>query len=470
MKQYDIVILGGGPGGYVSAIRAAQLGAKVALIEKNKVGGTCLNVGCIPTKALMKNVEILHYIEQGTSRGIKTEGVSLDLKKAIKSKNKAVRQLVGGVEGLLASNGVDVYYGQGCVEDKNILMVKLNDSEEEIIINYDKLIIATGSCAAMPPIKGIDMEGVVTSTELLDCTEAPEHLIIIGGGVIGCELASIFRAYGSGVSIVELMPALGSGLDYEMSSYLQNMMESQEVEIYLEKKVTRIEKDQQNKLVVVIENKDGSEEKLLGDKVLVSVGRRPMLVGLEKLELETVKGFIDVNEHMETSVPGVYAIGDVTGKRQLAHVAEEMGVVAVENAIMSKKQSVDFDMIPACIYTIPEMASIGMTETQAKERGFDIVVGKFPLMACGKAVATGDDDGMFKIIFDRNTKGILGAHLIGKSSTELIAEMAAYMKMGATMDDIIETVHSHPTISEAIAEAARCAKDGSIHMPKGYRG
>ena len=467
MKHYEIVIIGAGPGGYVSAIRAAQLGAKVAIVEKDKVGGACLNVGCIPTKALMKNVEILHYIQQGKKCGIQTGEIILDLKKAVKNKDKAVRQLVSGVEGLLASNGVDVYRGQGIVGDGKTVTVKYHDMpEEKDVITFDKLIIATGSRAAMPPIEGIELDGVVTSTELLETTEVPKHLIIIGGGVIGCELAMIFKAYGSAVTIVEMMPALGSGLDGEMSDYMHDLFVDMEVDILLEHQAEQITTQADRRLGLAVRDKHCNKKLLHGDKILISVGRKANMTGLEALDFELEKGFIHVNDIMETNIPDVYAIGDVTGKKLLAHVAEEMGIAAVENALCNYQKTIALDQIPGCIYTIPEMAAIGETEETAKAKGYDIVTGKFPLMACGKAVATGDTDGFFKIIADRKTDRILGAHLIGKSATELIAEIAAYMKMGACLSDIIETIHSHPTISEAVVEAARATGDEAIHMPR----
>ena len=463
--QYDVVVLGAGPGGYVSAIRASQMGAKTAIIEKKNIGGTCLNVGCIPTKALMKNVEILHYIAAGKRRGIKINGeLELDYAKAVKAKDKAVKQLVGGVEGLLASNGIDIYRGEGSVKkDKTI---EITDSEGNVeSIGYGKLIIATGSSPKMPPIPGAELEGVMTSEELLAVTEVPESMVIVGAGVIGSELGTVLSAYGCRITMVEMLDKPVAMLDSDVSDYMEGILSESGIELKLGYQVKGIEKAEDGKLRVRVADKEGSEEAIEGDKVLISIGRAPNTKGLEEIELESERGFITINDRLETSEKDVYAIGDVTGKKQLAHVASEMGVVAAENA-MGAEKDMDLSIVPSCIYTIPEVGSVGLSEREAKEKGYDVQVGKFPLVACGKAVATGDTDGMFKIVADKKTRKILGAHLIGKSATELVAEAAAYMKMGGTVDDIIETIHAHPTISEAVAEAARDIDGCTIHMPK----
>lgn len=462
--RYDVVVLGAGPGGYVSAIRAAQLGAKTAIVEKNKVGGTCLNVGCIPTKALIKNAEILHSIELGKKRGIKVLDLEIDYKRAVKTKDNAVKQLVNGVEGLLASNGVDVFRGVGCVGEGKTITVNKDDGNIETI-EYGKLIIATGSKPAVPPIKGADLDGVMTNEELLKMESVPEHLIIIGGGVIGCEFASIFSAYGGKVTIIEMMPALVAMLDRDVSRYMGNILKENGVDLKLGKQVTEISRNANGVLEVSIIDKDKQQEILYGSQVLISVGRRNNLEGLEGLNLEMDRNFIVVNDRLETSVPDVYAIGDVAARKQLAHVASEMGIVAAENAI-GKSKKADLSIVPSCIYTIPEVGSVGLSEDEAKEIGHEIIVGKFPLMACGKAVATGESEGIFKVIADKKTRKILGAHLIGKSATEIIAEMVAYIKMGATLDDVSDTIHAHPTISEAVLEAVRDADGYCIHMPK----
>lgn len=462
---YDVVVLGAGPGGYVSAIRAAQLGAKTAIIEKNKVGGTCLNVGCIPTKALMKNVEILHYIDAGKKRGIKINGeLQLDYAKAVKAKDKAVKQLVNGVTGLLASNEITLYQGTGTVKDGNKIEIATENGDLETI-EYGKLILATGSSPKMPPIPGADLEGVMTSEGLLSVTEVPEKLVIIGAGVIGCEFATVFNAYGSQITMVEMMDKPVAVLDDDVAVYMEGTLTQLGIDLKLGKQVKSIARAEDGSLDVTFADKDGNEETVNGNKVLISIGRGPNIDGLSELNLETERGYITVNDKLETSAKDVYAIGDVTGKKLLAHVASEMGVVAAENAMGADKK-MELSIIPSCIYTIPEVGSVGLSEKEAKAAGYDVAVGKFPLVACGKAVATGDTEGMFKIVADKKTRKVLGAHLIGKSATELVAEMAAYMKMNATIDDVVDTIHAHPTISESVAEAARDIDHCTIHMPK----
>ena len=462
---YDVVVLGAGPGGYVSAIRAAQLGAKTAIIEKNKVGGTCLNVGCIPTKALMKNVEILHYIDAGKKRGIKVKGeLELDYAKAVKAKDKAVKQLVNGVTGLLGSNEITMYQGMGTVKAGNKIEVAAENGDVETI-EYGKLILATGSSPKMPPIPGADLEGVMTSEGFLSITEVPEKLVVIGAGVIGCELATVFKAYGSQITMVEMMDKPVAILDSDVANYMEGILTQQGIELKLGKQVKSIARNDAGSLDVTIADKDGNEEVVSGDKVLISIGRGPNVAGLDELGLETERGYVVVNDKLETSAKDVYAIGDVTGKKLLAHVASEMGVVAAENA-MGASKSMDLSIVPSCLYTIPEVGCVGLSEKEAKDAGYDVICGKFPLVACGKAVATGDTEGMFKIVADKKTRKVLGAHLVGKSATELVAEMAAYMKMNATVDDVVDTIHAHPTISESIAEAARDIDNCTIHMPK----
>lgn len=463
MKKYDVIVLGAGPGGYVAAIRAAQLGARTAIIEKNKVGGTCLNAGCIPTKALMKNVEILHNIEAGRHRGIRIEGeIALDYSKAVKAKDRAVKQLVKGVSGLLQANGVELYHGKGELAGNKRILV--DDGSEKQELEYGRLIIATGSSPKLPPVKGAGEAGVVTSEELLTITEVPERLVIIGGGVIGCEFATIFNAYGCKVTIIEMLPSVVAVQDEMVSEMMGQMLEQSGIEIKADSRVMEIIKNADGSLDVVLQRADSTTETVSGDKVLISTGRKPDYEGFESAGFEMDRGFICVNDRLETSIPDIYAIGDVTGRKQLAHVASEMGICAAENA-MGADRKMSFDIIPACIYTIPEVGCVGLTEKEAAEKDFDVVTGTFPLVACGKAVASGDTDGMFKIVADRKTKKILGAHFVGRSATELVAEAAAYMKMNGTVDDIIETVHSHPTISEAVAEAARAVENIAIHMP-----
>lgn len=464
MKQYDVVVLGAGPGGYEAAIRAAQMGAETAVIEKEHIGGTCLNVGCIPTKALLRNVEIIHGIRAGRKRGIKINGeLELDYSKAVRAKDKAVKQLVNGVSGLLASNGIDVIQGTGFPKkDHTIDIVKADGTKESI--GFRKLIIATGSRPALPPIPGIENEGILTSNEILSITEVPEKMVIIGAGVIGSEIGTVFSTYGSDVTMVEMMPHAVGNLDHMLAETMDGILTDQGITLLTETSVKAFEVNNDKKISVTVESAQGEQSVITADTVLVSIGRSPNTEELSELALDMDGRFVAVNEKLETSEADIYAIGDVTGKRQLAHVASEMGITAAENAMGAQKE-MSYEVIPACVYTIPEIGTVGLTEKGAAEKGYDAAVGTFPLMACGKAVATDHADGQFKIIADRETGKILGAHLVGHGATEIVAEAAAYMKMDATAEDIIETIHSHPTISESMAEAARDIYGMTIHMP-----
>lgn len=464
MKQYDLAVLGAGPGGYEAAIRAAQLGAKTVIIEKEHIGGTCLNVGCIPTKVLLKNVEIIHGIKSGRKRGIKINGeLELNYAKAVKTKDKSVKQLVNGIAGLLASNNIDVINGTGYPKKNHTVDIVHNDGSSETV-GYDKLIIATGSRPSLPPIEGIENENILTSNEILSISEIPERLIIIGAGVIGSEIGTVFNAYGSKVTMIEMMSHAVGNLDEMLSESMDGILQEQGITLITDTAVKAFNRTENGEIDVLMESKQGEKSVITGDKVLISIGRRPNVEELAELDLKMDGKFVAVTDNLETSDKDIYAIGDVTGKKQLAHVASEMGIIAAENAMGSYK-AMSYDIIPACIYTIPEIASVGMTEREAVAKYHDISTGIFPLMACGKAVATDCADGQFKIVADNETKKILGAHLVGHGATEIIAEIAAYMKMDATVDDIIETVHAHPTISESVAEAARDIYGMTIHMP-----
>ena len=365
---------------------------------------------------------------------------------------------------MLGSNEITMYQGMGTVKAGNKIEVAAENGGVETI-EYGKLILATGSSPKMPPIPGADLEGVMTSEGFLSITEVPEKLVVIGAGVIGCELATVFKAYGSQITMVEMMDKPVAILDSDVANYMEGILTQQGIDLKLGKQVKSIARNDAGSLDVTIADKDGNEEVVSGDRVLISIGRGPNVAGLDELGLETERGYVVVNDKLETSAKDVYAIGDVTGKKLLAHVASEMGVVAAEN-VMGESKTMDLSIVPSCLYTIPEVGCVGMSEKEAKDAGYDVICGKFPLVACGKAVATGDTEGMFKIVADKKTRKVLGAHLVGKSATELVAEMAAYMKMNATVDDVVDTIHAHPTISESIAEAARDIDNCTIHMPK----
>ena len=458
--DYDVAILGGGPGGYVAAIRAAQLGGKVALVEKTSLGGTCLNVGCIPTKTMVKSAEIIHSIKHADSKGIKVQPPEVDMPKVVKNKDIVVKKLVGGVTGILKSHGVKIYSGKGHVnKDKTIDIVDGQDQGQ--ILSFKKLIIATGSTPLVPSIPGLDESGILTSTEILDLKEIPKELVIIGGGVIGCEFATIFSAFGSKVTVVEMLPRLIPNMDLDISVALKNSFAKSGVKVMTTTKVEKVEKKNEKYIVYVSGEKTIELE---SDKVLVSIGRKICLDGLQDLGLDMDKT-VNVDEYLKTSVEDIYAVGDVTGKIQLAHVASAQGIKAAENA-MGQTKKMNYNIVPNCIYTIPEIGSVGMTEEQARNKYGDILVGKFPMAASGKALAMGETEGFTKVIADKKYGEILGVHILGPSATEIIAEATAIMKLEGTIEELIDTIHAHPTVAETIMEAAHDALGGAIHLPK----
>ncbi|WP_407308054.1 dihydrolipoyl dehydrogenase [Desulfosporosinus sp. SB140] len=456
MSHYDVAIIGAGPGGYVAAIRAAQLGLKTVVVEKEQVGGTCLNLGCIPTKTLIMNAEILQEIKHAEKRGLKVPKPEVDMQGTQKMKNRVINQLVSGVELLLKGNGIDLIRGEANVSSENTLKV----SNQEI--HFSQLIIATGSSNFIPPIPGLNEEGILTSTELLELDHVPEKLIIIGGGVIGCELATIFSSFGSKVTIIEMQSYLVPLMDTEVSATLMTSLKSSGVKILTNCKVVGVQRETSNFEVSVT----GAKEVVLeADQVLVSVGRKANLKGLEALKLDLERNYIKVNDRMETSLKGVYAVGDITGKIQLAHVASRQGIVAAET-IAGKQAMMSYRVVPSCIYTIPEIGSVGLTETQAKEMYKEIAVGKFPMRACGKALAMGATTGFVKIIAEKKSGRVIGCHIIGPNATEIIGQVAAVMEQEGTLMDITRTIHAHPTISETVLEAAHVALGEPIHVIK----
>lgn len=456
-NQYDVAVIGGGPGGYVAAIRAAQLGAKVALFEKDHIGGTCLNKGCIPTKALAKNAEIISLIRKGRNRGLIIGDVQVDMEKTIDMKNDTVNQLANGISGILKSYDINLIKGEAIIAKDKTIQV---GSEKYTV---DKIILATGSIPALPPIDGINSEGVITSDELLNLTSIPEHLIVVGGGVIGLEFANIFKLFGSQVTVIEMQPNLIPNMDTDLATETEKILSNQDIKIHLNTTVTKIAK--QESQVEVIIDKKGTEETISGDKVLISVGRTPSTKGLENLDLRVSRNAIEVNEYLETNIDGVYAIGDVTAKNMLAHVASHQGIIAAENAL-GRKKKMKYNVIPSCIYTIPEISSVGLTEAQARKQYGEIQVGRFPLYASGKAFAMGSTEGFVKIISEPKYGEILGCHIIGPNATEIIAEVAMVMSLEGTVDEIIDTIHAHPTMAESIMEAAHDITNSAIHLPK----
>ena len=460
----SVVVVGGGPGGYVAAIRAAQLGGKVTLIEKNKLGGTCLNVGCIPTKVLLHAAEALTEAKHMDNLGIQVSVNGIDWK-AVQSRKEAVtNQLVSGVTGLMKANKICVIEGTASFASKTALEVVKKDGTKENV-PFDKVILATGSVPAVPPIPGVkENAACVDSTGALAFDHVPETLLVIGGGVIGMELATAYSRFGAKVTVVEAMPKLLPMMDGELTAMLRKKMEASGVTILTEAKVQSVEAAPVGAKVQV--EVGGKVESFEAEKVLVAVGRRTdtEALGLDKVGIAHDRGRITVNDKMETNVPNIYAIGDCLGKVMLAHVASAQGEVAAENAL-GETAVYDGKTNPSCVYTDPEFAGVGLTEEKAKEEGIPYQVGKFPLMANGKALIMNGGEGMIKFIIGKEYGEVLGVHILGPRATDLIGECALAIGMEATVDEIYATIHAHPTVTEAVREAALAATKRAIHIP-----
>ncbi|HCC86564.1 MAG TPA: dihydrolipoyl dehydrogenase [Porphyromonadaceae bacterium] len=457
--NYQVAVIGGGPAGYVAAIRAAQLGARVAIVEKGTFGGTCLNVGCIPSKAYLKNVEIIEHIRNAASRGIIIDSpqIKIDMEKVVQFKNGVVKKLTSGVEALLKSNGVDIYKGVGRLNQNKDVVI--NDSQ---IIKADKIILAGGSKVFMPNIPGLDNKKVLTSDDLLDIRDVPETLVILGGGVIGAEMGLSFAGLGSRVIIVEMMDQIVPMFDNDVTAELSRIVKKKGIEIITGARITEVV-DKGDKLEVRIDGK----EPVIADKALLAIGRVPDLAAMGEVKLETERGKIKVDNYMETSVKGVYAPGDVNGIKMLAHVAFRMGEVAAENAVKGNHRSIKLLSAPSVVYTLPEVAMVGLTETQAREKyGDDIRIGRFNFSANGRALASGEAEGFVKVIADNRYGEVLGVHIIGPSAAELITQASLIMEMEITVDEVVKTIYGHPTYSEAIFEAFADVLGEAVHIPK----
>ncbi|MBU4439626.1 MAG: dihydrolipoyl dehydrogenase [Acetobacterium sp.] len=456
-----IAIIGGGPGGYVAAIRAAQLGAQVTLIEREKLGGTCLNVGCIPTKALLHSAETLTEAKNASAIGLLIPEVGYDWKKIQTHKDKISTKLAGGVKGLLKANGVNIISGSAqFLNDAVLLITEASGKTAEL--RPDKVIIASGSVPALPPIPGIGHPNCIDSTGALSLDHVPESLLIIGGGVIGVEMASVYNQFGSQVTIIEMQPGILTLMDGELGGMLRKKLMRDGIEILTGTQVLSINAED-NKMKIQI-SKDGTISELTGDKVLVAIGRRAELSGLslENTSIKTDKKGIIVNPKMQTNVATIYAVGDCLGKTMLAHVASQQGEVAAENA-MGHAASYDEKTNPSCVYTTPEFASVGLTQEDIRGNEKDYSIGRFPLAANGKSLIMGDTEGMVKIISNKKYKEIVGVHILGPRATDLIVEGALALRLESTVAEIISTIHAHPTVGEAIKEAALATENRAIH-------
>ncbi len=459
--SFDIIIIGGGPGGYVCAIRAAQLGFSVACVEKRgALGGTCLNVGCIPSKALLdsseKYEEATHHF---ADHGIKTK-VELDLKTMMARKDKVVVDLTKGIEGLFKKNKVTYITGAGQITKAGEVTVGKD------VYQAKHIIIATGSDIMPLPGVAIDEDRIVSSTGALKLPEVPEHLVVIGGGVIGLEMGSVWKRLGSKVTVVEFLDKIGGGLDSEIAKLFQRTLEKQGFEFKLGTKVTGSTVKGKSVVLTMEPAAGGAKEELKADRVLVAIGRKPYTegLGLDKVGVKSdERGRIVVDSHFQTNVPGIYAIGDVIAGPMLAHKAEDEGVVLAE-MLAGQKPHIDYNLIPGVIYTWPEVAVVGKTEEQLKTEGVAYSVGKFPFMANSRGRAVGQVDGTVKLLADKRTDRVLGAHIIGPDAGTLIHEICIAMEFGGSSEDIARTCHAHPTLNEAVKEAALAALGRAVHI------
>ena len=465
MEKFDVVIIGSGPGGYIAAIRSGQLGLKTALVEKDKeLGGTCLNVGCIPSKALLTSSDHLMFVKnEAAKHGIVIDGARADLAKMQERKNKVVKTFNSGVRSLMKTNKVTVIKGLGTISAPGKVSIK-SSSRETQEVETKNIVIATGSAPVELPFAKFDGETIVCSTEALEFTEAPKKLVVIGAGAIGLELGSVWNRLGSEVTMLEFLPRIALGFDLELSNLLQRLLAGQGITFHLEAKVSAVNVN--NGRATVTATKDGQELKFDADKVLVSVGRRPFSDGLgaEKVGVALdEKKRIKVDKHFRTNVEGVYAIGDVIAGPMLAHKAEDEGIACME-IIAGKAGHVNYEAIASIIYTNPELAGVGLTEDQAKEQGIEVRIGKFPFRANSRAISSDDVEGMVKFVADAKTDRILGGHILHHAASELIAEAVSVIEFGGSSEDIGRTTHSHPTLSEAVREAALNVEKRALHI------
>nr|WGD77812.1 dihydrolipoyl dehydrogenase [Bacillus subtilis]WGD84917.1 dihydrolipoyl dehydrogenase [Bacillus subtilis]WGD95549.1 dihydrolipoyl dehydrogenase [Bacillus subtilis] len=471
--EYDVVILGGDIGGYVAAIRAAQLGLKTAVVEKEKLGGTCLHKGCIPSKALLRSAEVYRTAREADQFGVETAGVSLNFEKVQQRKQAVVDKLAAGVNHLMKKGKIDVYTGYGRILGPSIfsplpgtISVERGNGEENDMLIPKQVIIATGSRPRMLPGLEADGKSVLTSDEALQMEELPQSIIIVGGGVIGIEWASMLHDFGVKVTVIEYADRILPTEDLEISKEMESLLKKKGIQFITGAKVLPDTMTKTSDDISIQAEKDGETVTYSAEKMLVSIGRQANIegIGLENTDIVTENGMISVNESCQTKESHIYAIGDVIGGLQLAHVASHEGIIAVEHFAGLNPHPLDPTLVPKCIYSSPEAASVGLTEDEAKAKGHNVKIGKFPFMAIGKALVYGESDGFVKIVADRDTDDILGVHMIGPHVTDLISEAGLAKVLDATPWEVGQTIHPHPTLSEAIGEAALAADGKAIHF------
>lgn len=461
-ERYDVVIIGAGPGGYVAGIRAGQLGLRVAVVEKAEVGGVCLNWGCIPTKALLKNAEVVHLVQHDARDfGIEFEGLTVHWEPAVKRSRRVVKRLTKGVAALLRKYKAELVPGEARLTSPHTVEV----APEGRVLETEHVIIATGSRARLLPGMQADGRRIITSRHAVQLEKVPQRLLIMGAGAVGVEFAYIYNAYGSEVTIIEMLPRVLPLEDPESSQVLARAFTKQGIKIHTSTRVEDVQVTDEGVRIVATSEEKG-EVVFEGDHVLVAIGRAPNTegLGLEEVGIATEKGFIQVNEWLQTNVPNVYAIGDVVGNPMLAHKAMHQGVAAVEHIAGMEVHPVDASFIPNCVYSVPQVASVGMTEEAAREAGYEVQVGKFPFRAVGKALAINDYEGHIKLVVDKEYGELLGAHIVGPEATEIIHELVLARTAELTPDEIIASVHAHPTLHEAVHEAALASLGSPIHF------
>lgn len=463
-KDYDVVIIGGGTGGYVAAIRASQLGLKAAVIEKGKIGGTCLHAGCIPSKALLRSAEVYAQTKNVEKFGVIAPEVGLDFSKVQARKEEITERLFKGVQHLMKKGKIDVYEGKGSILQSSNVLVEMNNDEGEVILNTKNILIATGSRPRTLPGLEVDAEYVMTSDEALKMETLPSSIIIVGGGVIGIEWASMLVDFGLQVTVIEYADRILPTEDQEVSKEIQRLMKKKGVKIVTSAKVLPETLEKGDGVSIKAEHK-GKEASFSANKLLVSVGRLPNTEGLslEKTEIDFDRGFIKTNEFYQTNEPNIYAIGDVIGGLQLAHVASHEGIIAIEHMAGENPVPLDSTLVSKCIYSSPEVASVGLTEEEAKVKGYQIKTGKFSFRAIGKALVFGESDGFVKLVVEEGSNKLLGAHMVGPHVTDMITEVGLARVLNATAMDIAHTIHPHPTLAEAIGEAALAVDGKAIH-------
>lgn len=459
--DYDVAVIGGGPGGYVAAIRAAQLGGKVLLVEKDKMGGVCLNRGCIPTKTLLKSAEKWQELKNCHEFGLQAENIGFDFDAIRSRKNQVVNKLRNGIEQLIKSNAIEMIYGVGVLEGANRLLI--TQGKEKISYEVKHIIIATGSQPMHLSIPGHDLPNVIDSNQLLEMDHVPRSMMIIGAGAVGIEFAAIFQSFGSEVTVVEMLPAILPKIDNEIVKRMGILLRKQGIKILTNTKVIGMEESNEG-VKVSLDNGKSIQEFTVG-KVLVATGRKPIVagLGLEAVGIDYNRAGIKVNSKMETNIPGIYAIGDVTGEEMWAHAASAEGMVAAENAL-GGNINMDYSAVPGCIFTTPELAMVGLTEKEAQDTNIAIKVSKFNFASNGKAVSMGEADGLVKIIANANSDKVLGMHILGAHASDLIMEGAIAIRHGLTADQIAHTIHPHPSLSETVMESAHGINGNIIHQ------